>query len=30
MPRSIILSEYKEKAAFKSVSGAEKPVEVKF
>lgn len=30
MPRSIILSEYKEKAAFKAVEGAEKPVEVKF
>jgi LemA protein len=30
MPRSIILSEYKEKAAFKAVEGADKPVEVKF
>lgn len=30
VPRSIILSEYKEKAVFKSVEGAEKPVEVKF
>lgn len=30
MPRNIILSEYKEKAVFKSVEGAEKPVEVKF
>ncbi|PZX92255.1 LemA family protein [Flavobacterium aquariorum] len=30
MPRNIILSEYKEKALFKSVAGAEKPVEVKF
>jgi LemA protein len=30
MPRSIILSEYKEKAAFKAVEGTEKPVEVKF
>ncbi|WP_295337722.1 LemA family protein [Flavobacterium sp.] len=30
MPRNIILSEYKEKAAFKAVEGAEKPVEVKF
>jgi LemA protein len=30
MPRKIILSEYKEKAVFKSVAGAEKPVEVKF
>jgi LemA protein len=30
MPRNIILSEYKEKAAFKSVQGADKPVDVKF
>ena len=30
MPRNIILSEYKEKAAFKAVEGADKPVEVKF
>jgi LemA protein len=30
MPRNIILSEYKEKAAFKAVEGANKPVEVKF
>jgi len=30
MPRNMILSEYKEKALFKSVEGAEKPVEVKF
>ncbi len=30
VPRSMILSEYKEKAVFKSVEGAEKPVEVKF
>ncbi len=30
MPRNIILSEYKEKAVFKAVEGAEKPVEVKF
>ena len=30
IPRNIILSEYKEKAVFKSVEGAEKPVEVKF
>lgn len=30
MPRNLILSEYKEKAAFKAVEGAEKPVEVKF
>lgn len=30
MPRNIILSEYKEKALFKSVEGADKPVEVKF
>ena len=30
MPRNFILSEYKEKALFKSVSGAEKPVEVNF
>lgn len=30
MPRNIILSEYKEKAAFKAVEGAEKPIEVKF
>jgi len=30
MPRNIILSEYKEKAPFKAVEGAEKPVEVKF
>lgn len=29
-PRKLILSEYKEKAVFKSVAGAEKPVEVKF
>lgn len=30
MPRSFILSDYKEKALFKSVAGAEKPVEVEF
>lgn len=30
MPRNFILSEYKEKALFKSVAGAEKPVEVNF
>lgn len=30
MPRNLILSEYKEKEAFKAVEGAEKPVEVKF
>ena len=30
MPRNLILSDYKEKAAFKAVEGAEKPVEVKF
>jgi LemA protein len=30
MPRNFILSEYKEKALFKAVAGAEKPVEVKF
>lgn len=30
MPRNIILSDYKEKAVFKSVAGAEKPVEVEF
>jgi LemA protein len=30
VPRSIILSEYKEKAVFKAVEGADKPVEVKF
>uniref|UniRef100_UPI00404A18EA LemA family protein n=1 Tax=Flavobacterium sp. TaxID=239 RepID=UPI00404A18EA len=30
MPRSLILSDYKEKALFKSVAGAEKPVEVEF
>ena len=30
MPRSFILSEYKEKALFKAVAGAEKPVEVDF
>lgn len=30
MPRNIILSEYKEKALFKAVEGADKPVEVKF
>ncbi len=29
-PRNIFLSAYKEKAAFKAVEGAEKPVEVKF
>ncbi len=29
-PRKLILSEYKEKAVFKAVEGAEKPVEVKF
>ena len=29
-PRNMILGEYKEKAFFKSVAGAEKPVEVKF
>jgi LemA protein len=30
MPRSFILSEYKEKAVFKAVAGAEKPVDVEF
>ncbi|UGS21606.1 LemA family protein [Flavobacterium cyclinae] len=30
MPRSFILSDYKEKALFKSVAGAEKPVDVEF
>lgn len=30
IPRNFILSEYKEKALFKSVAGAEKPVEVNF
>ncbi|UGS24941.1 LemA family protein [Flavobacterium channae] len=30
MPRSFILSEYKEKALFKAVAGAEKPVDVEF
>ena len=30
MPRNIILSEYKEKEAFKAVVGAEKPVDVEF
>ncbi|MQP51916.1 MULTISPECIES: LemA family protein [unclassified Flavobacterium] len=30
MPRNLILSEYKEKAVFKAVAGAEKPVEVEF
>jgi len=30
MPRSIFLGKYKEKAYFKAVEGAEKPVEVKF
>ncbi len=30
MPRNFILSEYKEKALFKAVAGAEKPVEVNF
>ena len=30
MPRNMILSEYKEKAVFKAVEGADKPVEVKF
>lgn len=30
MPRSIFLGKYKEKAYFKAVDGAEKPVEVKF
>jgi len=29
-PRKLFLSDYKEKAAFKAVVGAEKPVEVKF
>ncbi|WP_158729642.1 MULTISPECIES: LemA family protein [unclassified Flavobacterium] len=29
-PRKLFLSDYKEKAAFKAVAGAEKPVEVKF
>jgi LemA protein len=29
-PRKLVLSDYKEKALFKAVSGAEKPVEVKF
>jgi LemA protein len=29
-PRNLILSEYKEKAVFKAVAGADKPVEVKF
>lgn len=29
-PRKIILSDYKEKAVFKAVEGADKPVEVKF
>jgi len=30
MPRNLILSDYKEKAVFKAVAGAEKPVEVEF
>jgi LemA protein len=30
MPRSMILSDYKEKAYFAAVTGADKPVEVKF
>lgn len=30
MPRSFILSDYKEKALFKSVAGAEKPVDLEF
>ncbi|HBK84086.1 MAG TPA: LemA family protein [Flavobacterium sp.] len=30
MPRSFVLSEYKEKSYFESVKGAEKPVEVNF
>ncbi|VXC02881.1 conserved hypothetical protein [Flavobacterium sp. 9AF] len=30
MPRSLILSDYKEKAYFDAVAGAEKPVEVEF
>jgi LemA protein len=30
MPRNILLSEYKEKEAFKAVVGAEKPVDVEF
>jgi len=30
MPRSLILSDYKEKAVFKAVAGAEKPVDVEF
>lgn len=30
MPRNFILSEYKEKALFKALAGAEKPVEVNF
>jgi LemA protein len=30
IPRSLILSDYKEKAVFKAVAGAEKPVEVDF
>jgi LemA protein len=30
MPRNLFLSNYKEKAFFKAVEGAEKPVEVKF
>ena len=29
-PRKLVLSDYKEKAVFKAVEGAEKPVEVKF
>jgi LemA protein len=30
MPRNLILSDYKEKAVFKAVAGAEKPVDVEF
>jgi LemA protein len=30
MPRSFVLSDYKEKALFKAVAGAEKPVDVEF
>ena len=30
MPRSIALSDYKEKAYFDAVAGAEKPVDVEF
>lgn len=30
IPRSLILSDYKEKAVFKAVAGAEKPVDIEF